>query len=296
MSHFFSKERRSETIFRWLLLSSSFLIILIIFSIALTLVIESFPSIKHNGLSLLTGDIWDPVSEKYSVLPFIVGTFITSILALIISIPFSIAASLYLGEYAEGKRSSIIIKSVLDLLAGIPSIIYGFWGLMVLVPVVRKFEEILGIPPLGIGIFTASLILSIMIIPYTTSIAREVIRLVPQDIKEAAYSLGATRFEVIRDIVIPYAKSGIFAGILLSFGRAFGETMAVTMVIGNANYIPKSLFAPANTMASVIANEFAEATSDLYLSTLVSLGLVLLITSLVVNSIGRFIITRFYVK
>ncbi|MCX7958849.1 MAG: phosphate ABC transporter permease subunit PstC, partial [Deltaproteobacteria bacterium] len=273
MSSLFSKERRSETLFRWLLLSSSVLIILIIFSITITLVIESYPSSRHNGLSLLTGEVWDPVSEKYSVLPFIAGTFITSILALLISIPFSVAASLYLGEYAEGKRSSKFIKTVLDLLAGIPSIIYGFWGLMVLVPVVRKFEEFLGVPPLGIGIFTASLILSIMIIPYTTSIAREVIRLVPQDIKEAAYSLGATRYEVIRDIVIPYAKSGIFAGILLSFGRAFGETMAVTMVIGNANYIPKSLFAPANTMASVIANEFAEATSDLYLSTLISLGL-----------------------
>ncbi|MCX7944509.1 MAG: phosphate ABC transporter permease subunit PstC [Deltaproteobacteria bacterium] len=296
MSNTYLKERRSESVFKALLLLSSFIIIILLFSITLTLIIESYPSIKHNGLSLLTGDIWDPVSEKYSILPFIVGTFLTSILALIISTPFSLAASLYLGEYAEGKRSSRLIKAVLDLLAGIPSIIYGFWGLMVLVPVVRKFEELIGIPPLGIGIFTASLILSIMIIPYTTSIAREVIKLVPQDIKEAAYSLGATRFEVIRDIIIPYAKSGIFAGILLSFGRAFGETMAVTMVIGNANYIPKSIFAPANTMASVIANEFAEATSDLYISTLISLGLVLLIMSLIVNSIGRFVIMKLYVK
>lgn len=296
MSNFSSKERRGESIFKKVLFSSSIFIILLILSITLTLIIESLPSITHNGLSLLTGKIWDPVSEQYSILPFIVGTFLTSILALIISIPFSLAASLYLGEYAEGKKSSRFIKSVLDLLAGIPSIIYGFWGLMVLVPIVRKFEEFIGIPPLGIGIFTASLILSIMIIPYTTSIAREVIKLVPQDVKEAAYSLGATRYEVIKNIVLPYSKSGIFAGILLSFGRAFGETMAVTMVIGNANYIPKSIFAPANTMASVIANEFAEATSDLYLSTLVSLGLFLLIISFIVNSIGRYIITRFYIK
>lgn len=296
MSNFSSKERRGESIFKKVLFSSSIFIILLILSITLTLIIESLPSITHNGLSLLTGKIWDPVSEQYSILPFIVGTFLTSILALIISIPFSLAASLYLGEYAEGKKSSRFIKSVLDLLAGIPSIIYGFWGLMVLVPIVRKFEEFIGLPPLGIGIFTASLILSIMIIPYTTSIAREVIKLVPQDVKEAAYSLGATRYEVIKNIVLPYSKSGIFAGILLSFGRAFGETMAVTMVIGNANYIPKSIFAPANTMASVIANEFAEATSDLYLSTLVSLGLFLLIISFIVNSIGRYIITRFYIK
>ncbi len=296
MNQFSTKEERFETIFRWSLFFSSAFIIILLFSIAFTLVIESYPSIKHNGLSLITGDAWDPVAEKYSILPFIVGTLLTSILAILFSIPFSLAASLYLGEYAEDKKFAKIIKFILDLLSGIPSIIYGFWGLMVLVPIVRKFEEFIGIPPLGIGIFTASLILSIMIIPYTTSIAREVIRLVPQDIKEAAYSLGATRFEVIKDIIIPYARSGIFAGILLSFGRAFGETMAVTMVIGNANYIPKSLFAPANTMASVIANEFTEATSDLYLSTLISLGLFLLITSLIVNSIGRYIISRFYVK
>lgn len=290
------KDRRGDLIFKSLLLFSSILIILLVLAIGVTLLIESYPSIKHNGWSLLTGEFWDPVSEKYSVLPFIIGTFITSILAIIISIPFSLATSLYLGEYAEGKKSSKIIKSTLDLLAGIPSIIYGFWGLMVLVSIVRKIEEFSGISPLGIGIFTASLILSIMIIPYTTSIAREVIRLVPQEIKEAAYSLGATRFEVIKNIILPYARSGIFAGILLSFGRAFGETMAVTMVIGNANYIPKSIFAPANTMASVIANEFAEATSDLYLSTLISLGLFLLIVSLVINSFGRYIINKFYVK
>jgi len=296
MYRFLKDRDGGDLIFKSLLFFSAIFILLLIVAITITLIIQSIPSIKHNGLYLLFGDIWDPVSEKYSILPFIIGTLITSILALLISIPFSLSASLFLGEYLEGKRISKIIKFTIDILAGIPSIIYGFWGLMVLVPLVRALEEFLGIPPLGIGIFTASVLLSIMIIPYTTSIVREVIKLVPQDLKEAAYSLGATRFEVVRDIIIPYTKSGIIAGILLSFGRAFGETMAVTMVIGNANYIPKSLFAPANTMASVIANEFTEATTDIYLSTLISVGLILLIISLIINSIGRYIIGRFYVR
>ncbi len=290
------KNNRGDLIFRSLLFISSGFIVLLVISIGITLLIESYPAIKHNGTSLITGKVWDPVSENYSVLPFLLGTLITSILALLISLPFSLSASIFLGEYVEGKRTAKIIKSSLDLLSGIPSIIYGFWGLIILVPLVRQFEALLGFEPLGIGIFTASLILAIMITPFTISIAREVIRLVPYDLKEAAYSLGATRYEVIRNVIIPHARSGIFAGILLSFGRAFGETMAVTMVIGNANDIPKNIFAPANTMASVIANEFTEATSDIYLSTLVSLGLVLLITSIIVNSLGRYVITKFYVK
>ena len=185
-----------------------------------------------------------------------------------------------------------IVKSAVELLAGIPSVIYGFWGLYLLVPIIRDLEMKFGILPYGVGIFTASVVLAIMIVPYAASIGREAIQLVPQDLKESAYSLGATRFEVVRIIIIPYARSGIAAGILLAFGRAFGETMAVTMVIGNSNFIPKSIFAPANTIASVIANEFTEAVGKLYLSSLIEIGLVLFIVSALITIVGRYIIKR----
>ena len=184
----------------------------------------------------------------------------------------------------------------MELLAGIPSVIYGFWGLFILVPLVRSIEIGLGVDPYGVGIFTASLILSVMIIPYSASLGREVIDLVPAEVKEAAYSLGATRFEVIRRVILPHARSGIFAGVLLALGRALGETMAVTMVIGNANFIPRSIFSPSNTMASVIANEFTEATENIHLSSLVEIGLLLLIVSAVVNIIGKYAIKRLSVE
>jgi phosphate transport system permease protein len=185
-----------------------------------------------------------------------------------------------------------IVKSAVELLAGIPSVIYGFWGLYLLVPIIRDLEMKFGILPYGVGIFTASVVLAIMIVPYAASIGREAIQLVPQDLKESAYSLGATRFEVVRIIIIPYARSGIAAGISLAFGRAFGETMAVTMVIGNSNFIPKSIFAPANTMASVIANEFTEAVGKLYLSSLIEIGLFLFIVSALITIVGKYIIKR----
>jgi len=181
---------------------------------------------------------------------------------------------------------------MIELLAGVPSVIYGFCGLFLLAPLVRILEMKLGVTPYGVGIFTASVVLSIMIIPYSALIGREVISLVPTDLKEAALSLGATRFEIIRKVVLPYAGSGIVAGILLSLGRALGETMAVTMVIGNSNFIPKSIFSPANTLASVIANEFTEATGSLYLASLIELGLVLFIVTTIINLIGKLVIRR----
>lgn len=173
-----------------------------------------------------------------------------------------------------------------------PSIIYGFWGIFVLVPIVQKIQLSLGIAPYGVGIFTSSIILTIMILPYSASIGREVIQLVPDDLKEAAYSLGATRFEVIRKVILPYARSGIFAGIILSLGRALGETMAVTMLIGNQNKIPKGIFSPGNTMASLIANDFAETTEELYLSAIIEIGLILFLLTMIINLIGRIIIRK----
>jgi len=209
------------------------------------------------------------------------------------SVPFSFAIAIYLGEYNPKGWLSNFLKNMVELIAAVPSVIYGFWGLLVLVPIVRELEMKFNILPYGIGIFTSALILTIMIIPYAASLGREMIRLVPSPLKEGAYSLGATRYEVIRNVILPYTKSGLFAGVLLSLGRALGETMAVTMVIGNTSIIPTSIFAPGNTMASVIANEFTEADRTVYLSALIELGLVLFLVTVIINMIGKRIIKRF---
>ncbi len=287
---------KSDKIFKGLLYAAGFFMALLVFFTFLSLVQKSMPSIKAFGFNFLINPDWNPPLRKFGALAFFVGTLLTSILALLISIPFSIAISLFLGEYYRNNFFGKILDYTTDLLAGIPSVIYGLWGLFFMVPIVRKIELLVGVPPYGVGIFTASLILTIMIIPYTSSIGREVIRLVPKDLKEAAYSLGATQFEVVKKVILPYAKSGIFAGILLSFGRALGETMAVTMVIGNSNYLPSDVFAPANTMASVIANEFAEATDALHLSSLIELALFLFVISFVINYFGNIVIKRFRVN
>src|ERR1700712_1679400 len=284
---------RAETVFKKSLTGIGISMIVLVFGIMITLIIESVPSMKHLGIKYLWGTTWDPVNNVYGAAPFLLGTILTSFLALIISIPFSFAIAVYLGEYNPKGWLSNFLKNTVELIAAVPSVIYGFWGLLVLVPLVRELETKLGVLPYGIGIFTASLILAIMIIPYAASLGRELIRLVPSPLKEAAYALGATRWEVIKNVIIPYTKSGLFAGILLSLGRALGETMAVTMVIGNTSIIPKSIFAPGNTLASVIANEFTEADHPVYLSALIELGLVLFVVTLIINMVGKKIISRF---
>jgi phosphate transport system permease protein len=283
---------KKEIKFNSILKISAITILVILFFFFITLMVGSFSSIKEMGLKFIFGTSWDPVFDEYGAWPFIVGTLLTSFLALIISLPFALAISLFLGEYYRHGKPSSFLKSVIELLAGIPSVIYGFWGVFVLVPIIRNIELALGITPYGVGIFTAAIVLAIMIIPYSTSISREVIQLVPHDLKEAALSLGATRYEMIKMVVLPYAKSGIFAGILLSLGRALGETMAVTMVIGNTNEVPNSIFSPANTIASVIANDFGEATSELFLSSLIQLALILFLITTVINLIGKYIIKK----
>jgi len=288
-----SGQIRREYIFRRTLFIIALIIVVIVFGIMLTLIIESIPSMKSLGLKYLWGRTWDPVNNVYGAYSFLIGTLLTSFLALIISIPFSFAIAFYLGEYNPKGWFSNFLKNAVDLIAAVPSVIYGFWGLIVLVPLVRNLEMKIGVLPYGIGIFTASLVLTIMIIPYAASLGREMIRLVPSPLKEGAYSLGATRWEVMRSVILPYTKSGLFAGVLLSLGRALGETMAVTMVIGNTSMIPHSIFAPGNTMASVIANEFNEADHTLYWSALVELGLVLFLVTVVINIIGKRIIKRF---
>jgi len=267
--------------------------VVLVLGIMFTLIVQSVPSIKALGAGFLWGKVWDPVRDIYGAFPFLLGTLLTSFLALAISIPFSFAVGIFLGEYYPKGWLPDLLKNTVELIAAVPSVIYGFWGLAVLVPIVRSFESGIGEPPIGVGIFTSSLILSIMIIPYAASLGRSMIQMVPSHLKEAAYSLGATRWEVIKSVILPYVKSGLFAGVLLSLGRALGETMAVTMVIGNTSGIPKSIFAPGNTMASVIANEFTEADRTVYLSALIELGLVLFLVTVVINMIGKKIISRF---
>ena len=286
------KQLKWEVTFKRLLSIMSVILLLIVLGVLITLIVESWTSIKSLGIGFLWGKVWDPVSNVYGAYPFLIGTLLTSFIALILSIPFSYAIAIYLGEYNPKGWLSDLLKNTIELIAAVPSIIYGFWGLFVLVPLVRSLEIKFHVLPYGIGILTSSLILAVMIIPYGASLGITLIRMVPSPLKEAAYGLGATRFEVIRKVIMPYTRSGLFAGILLSLGRALGETMAVTMLIGNTSAIPTSIFSPGNTMASVIANEFTEADHTEYLSALIELGLVLFLVTVVINLIGKRIITR----
>jgi phosphate transport system permease protein len=287
------RQIRTESVFRQTLMIMGLLMVILVLGIFLTLIVQSMPSIKALGAKYLWGKTWDPVQDVYGALPFLLGTLASSFLALIISIPFSLAVAIFLGEYFPKGWIPDFLKNTVELIAAVPSVIYGFWGLAVLVPIVRTFENQIGVSAIGQGIFTSSLILAVMIIPYAASLGRSMIQMVPSQLKEAAYGLGATRWEVIRRVVIPYTKSGLFAGILLSLGRALGETMAVTMVIGNTSLMPTNIFAPGNTMASVIANEFTEADKPVYLSALIELGLVLFLVTVVINLIGKKVIDRF---
>jgi phosphate transport system permease protein len=281
-----------ERLFKGSLSGMATMVLLVIGGIFLTLLYHAFPSIREFGLQFIVGREWNVVTGEFSALPFIVGTLLSSFLALLISLPFSLAIALFLGEYYRTGWLAALMQNMVELLAGIPSVVYGLWGLFVLVPLVRSLQFQLGVMPWGVGILTASLVLAIMITPYSAAMAREVIRMAPSDLKEGAYALGATRFEVIWSVVLPYTRSGIIAGVLLSLGRALGETMAVTMVIGNANYIPTSIFSPANTMASLIANEFTEATGEVYIASIIYIALLLFLISCIINLTGRYVISR----
>lgn len=290
------KTRWAESAFITILNSLAWLVVLIVFGIFVTLVVHSIPAIRDHGISFLISTDWDPVQGQFGGLVFLVGTLITSILALIIAMPFSLAIAIFLGEYVKTGWISTGLQTAVELLAGIPSIVYGFWGMVVVVPMVRNLQMSMGVAAYGVGAFTAALILALMIVPFSAAISRDVISLVPNEYREAAVALGATQSEVIRHCVLPYAKSGILAGVLLAFGRAFGETMAVTMVIGNTNAFPDTIFSHTNTMASVIANEFSEATSPIHISGLVEIGLILFVVSALISIGGRAIIRRFLVQ
>jgi phosphate transport system permease protein len=273
-------------------------LIALVCGIGVILAIESMPSIQKFGLSFWRTEIWDPVAGEFGALPFIWGTLYSSVLALVIATPIALGIAIFISELCPASLRQPLVF-VTELLAAIPSIVYGLWGIFVLVPAVRAVETSLpdtvrrlplfSGPPLGLGMLSAALILAIMVIPFISSISREVLKSVPPAQREGAYALGATRFEAIRAAVF-YARTGILGAVMLGFGRALGETMAVTMVIGNNPKVSVSLFAPQYTMAAVVANEFAEAANQLYLSALVEIGLVLFIITLVINSMSRLLI------
>jgi phosphate transport system permease protein len=285
-------ERGSGSAFRALLVLAGLAVSVLLAGIFLSLFLFSRPALLKNGLRFLTGTEWNPVSQTFQALPFVAGTLLTSFIALAIATALSLALAILLGHYLRTGTLAAVMRTAVELLAGIPSVVYGFIGLFFLVPAVRVLQLALGLPPYGVGILTASILLAFMILPYSASIGRVMMSLVPEDLKEAALSLGATSAEVVRKVSLPYARSGILGGVLLALGRALGETMAVTMVVGNSPSLTLNLLSPGNTMASLIANEFSEATGKVYLASLIEIGLLLFLVSTAINILGKLVIRR----
>jgi len=301
-----ARERIVERIFRTATFVAAVLVLLLLGGVAVSLVRGGWPALAHFKWGFLTTEIWNPVTEKFGALAPVYGTLVTSLIALLIAIPVSFGIAVFLTELApRWLRRPVGIA--IELLAGIPSIIYGIWGLFVLAPLLQKHVQpwliehvgtlpLIGAlfkgPPFGIGILTASLVLAIMVLPFISSVMRDVFETVPDVLKESAYGLGATRWEVIWKIVVPYTRAGTIGGIMLGLGRALGETMAVTFVIGNAHRISASLLAPGTTISAAIANEFTEAVGDLYTSSLVALGVLLFIITFVVIAAARLMLLR----
>ena len=280
----------NDKIYRVILFIAALIVPVVCGGVVYALVTDAYEAFEHFGFfKFLTSSEWSYTdgAEQYGALPFITGTLMTTLLALIFCIPFSLPVALFVGEYFKGTNIAAVLSTVTDLLAGIPSIIYGLWGFYTLRPIIMA----LNISPQGSGILTASLVLAIMIIPYAASLSAEFIKMVPNDLKEGAYSLGATRAEVIRRVVFPVAGSGIFSSYVLAIGRALGETMTVTMLIGNTNNIPDSITSTGNSMASIIANQFGEA-DGLRLSSLIAIGLVLFLITAAINMVGKIMIKR----
>ncbi|HLD98980.1 MAG TPA: phosphate ABC transporter permease subunit PstC [Bdellovibrionota bacterium] len=295
-----------DRIFGTVLMLPAYSLLILLVAMALFLLHGAWPSIQKFGWEFVVSSTWDPVREVFGALPVIYGTIVSSSIAVLIAAPVSIGAALFLTELAP-RRVSGFVGHLIEMLAAIPSVVYGLWGIFVLAPwlrgtvepVLARFFGFLPLfqgPPYGVGMLAAGLILAIMIMPTMASISREVFHSVPRVQREAALALGATRWEMIRLAVLSGTKSGVFGAVILGLGRALGETMAVTMVIGNRSHISASLFAPAQTMASAIANEYAEATSDIHLSALVGVGLTLFVVTFVINSIARIFVWRTSLK
>lgn len=282
--------------FRLLTLSAALLVLAIFGGVMASLLIGAWPAIKTFGLPFVYTEAWNPVTEKFGALASVYGTLVTSVLAMIVAVPVGIGIAIFLTEICP-RPLRRPIGIAIELLAAIPSIIYGIWGLFIFAPwfqahaqsaLVDAFanipylQDLFGGPPYGIGMFTASLILSIMVLPFISAVTRDVFETVPSVLKEAAYGLGCTTWEVMWRVVLPFARSGVVGGAMLALGRALGETMAVTFVIGNAHHIQKSIFAPGTTISATIANEFTEAVGDLYLSALIEMGLILFFITFIV--------------
>jgi phosphate transport system permease protein len=286
-----------ESRFKWLTLLMALSVFVLIALIGFELASGSQLGLRKFGWRFLFSSDWDPVNEQFGALPFIFGTLVSSVIALVIAVPLSIATAVYLTELAP-QWTRQVLTMFIELLAAVPSVILGLWGIFVMVPWLREhlfpfLRKHLGFLPLfsgpiyGVSLLAGGIIIAIMILPIITSVSREILRSVPSLQREAAYALGATRWEVTRIAVLSYAKKGLFGATILGLGRALGETMAVTMVIGNRPEISKSLFAPGYTLASVVANEFTEATTDIYLNSLFELGLVLLGVTMLVNALAQ---------
>ncbi len=285
---------------------ATYAVLLLLGAIIISLMIGAWPALSHFGLSFLVSQRWNPVTENFGALAPIYGTVVTSLIAMLVAVPLGLLITLFLTELCPmWLRRPISIA--IELLAGIPSIIYGIWGLFVLAPFLQRtvqpfvielfgnvpvLSTLFAGPPYGIGVLTAGLVLAIMVLPFITSVSREVFEAVPAVLKEAAYGLGFTTWEVVRYVVLPYARVGVIGGVMLALGRALGETMAVTFVIGNAHKVSSSLLAPGTTISATIANEFTEAVGDLYTSALIALGLLLFGITFIVLSVARYMLLR----
>ncbi|MEW6452926.1 MAG: phosphate ABC transporter permease subunit PstC [Pseudomonadota bacterium] len=301
-----AKLRLSDTIFHFLTRIAALAVLLLLSGVIIALIIGAMPALQTFGFSFVTEQRWNPVTEKFGALAPIYGTVVTSFIAMLIAVPVGLLIAMFLTELCPmWLRRPIGIA--IELLAGIPSIIYGIWGLFVFAPFLQGtlqpflisvfgnipvLSAIFEGPPYGIGVLTASLILAIMVLPFITSISRDVFDAVPPVLKEAAYGLGCTTWEVVRYVVLPYTRVGVIGGVMLGLGRALGETMAVTFVIGNAHKISASIIAPGTTISATIANEFTEAVGDLYTSSLIALGLILFVITFIVLAAARYMLLR----
>jgi phosphate transport system permease protein len=298
--------RFDDTLFRHLTRAAAILVLIILSGVIISLIGGSLPALQAFGFNFLIEQRWNPVTEKFGALAPIYGTLVTSFIAMLIAVPLGLLIALFLTELCPTwLRRPIGIA--IELLAGIPSIIYGIWGLFVFAPFLQRtlqpalIDWLDGVPvlsmlfegpPYGIGMLTASLILAIMVLPFITSISRDVFEAVPPVLKEAAYGVGCTTWEVVYHVVLPYARVGVIGGVMLGLGRALGETMAVTFVIGNAHKISASVLAPGTTISATIANEFTEAVGDLYTSSLIALGLILFVITFIVLAAARLLLLR----
>lgn len=298
--------RTNDLIFHGLTRGAAIVVLLLLSGVIVSLIIGSLPALNAYGFSFLTTEVWNPVTEQFGALAPIYGTLVTSAIAMLIALPVGLLIAFFLTELCPMVLRRPIAIAI-ELLAGIPSIIYGIWGLFVFAPFLQKhvqpllidtFENVPGLnmlfagPPYGIGMLTAGLILAIMVLPFITAISRDVFDAVPPVLKEAAYGVGCTTWEVFRYVILPYTRVGVIGGFMLGLGRALGETMAVTFVIGNAHKVSSSILAPGTTISASIANEFTEAVGDLYTSSLIALGLILFVITFIVLAIARYMLLR----